>query len=307
MITDWIYNHPTWLLGVVLIGAATTAAALGLIIFHRFVHLEIRRAHNELAGFIVAIISVMYAVLLAFITIATWEAFSQAQSITDNEADYLGSIYRDTEGLSPSMGQGIREDLKSYVSTVVNQEWPMQQQGKTPDQGWAPLHKLHAEIVGMQPTTMREEVLQAELLRTLNQLYSARSSRLSAAEGHIPEVIWWFILVGGALTTGFTYLFGFHDFRMHLVMTTWVAASLSLVVVLIIALDWPFRGEVSVSPDAYIQTEQSWSNLPFAAEPPPASDPKASGTKAAENKAPVTSQSRYIRQPRPPVHMGAAG
>jgi hypothetical protein len=29
---------------------------------------------------------------------------------------------------------------------------------------------------------------------------------------------------------------------MHLVMTAGVAASLSLVVVLIIALDWPFRG-----------------------------------------------------------------
>jgi hypothetical protein len=37
---------------------------------------------------------------------------------------------------------------------------------------------------------------------------------------------------------------------MHLAMSGAVAASLSLVVVLIVALDRPFRGEVSVSPDA---------------------------------------------------------
>jgi len=279
MITDWIYNNPTWLLGVVVVGFATSASCVGLIIFHHFVHVEVRKAHNDLAGFIVAIISVMYAVLLAFITIATWEAFSKAQDIVDNEADYLGSIYRDTEGLPASMGQGIRDDLRKYTDTVINNEWPEQQQARTPEQGWGPLHDLHAAIVAMQPKTMQQQVLQAELLRTLNELYSARSSRLSAAQGHIPQVIWWFILIGGALTTGFTYLFGFDDFRMHMAMTVWVAASLSLVVVLIIALDWPFRGEVSVSPEAYVTAERSWSNVPFA-------NAAASG---AETKAPDVS------------------
>jgi len=45
---------------------------------------------------------------------------------------------------------------------------------------------------------------------------------------------------------------------LHLTMTGAVAASLSLVVVLIIALDWPFRGEVSVPPDAYMEVEHGW-------------------------------------------------
>jgi hypothetical protein len=33
--------------------------------------------------------------------------------------------------------------------------------------------------------------------------------------------------------------------------------------VLIIALDWPFRGEVSVTPDPFIMTQRSWSQMPF--------------------------------------------
>ena len=263
MLTDWIYNNPTWLWGSILILLAAGGAGLGLVIVHQLVHIDVRRAHNELAGFLVAVISVTYAVLLAFIAVATWESFSHAQDIVDGEADYVGSIYRDTQGLPPSMGQGIRDDLQEYVSTVVDQEWPVQREGKTPDQGWAPLRKLHASIVTIEPTTMGEEVIQAELLKVLNELYSARASRLSAVEGHIPSVVWWIIFFGGAITVGFTYLFGFHDFRMHVVMTMAVAASLALVVVLIIALDWPFRGEVSISPDAYIKTQKSWVNLPF--------------------------------------------
>jgi len=274
MIADWIYNNPTWLWGTILVGLAAGGAGIGLVIVHYLVHIDLRRAHNELAGFLVAVISVTYAVLLAFIAVATWESFSHAQDIVDNEADYVGSIYRDTQGLPPAMGQSIRDDLHEYITTVVNEEWPVQRQGKTPDQGWTALRKLHSSIVTIEPTTMGQEVVQAELLKVLNELYSARASRLSAVEGHIPDVVWWIIFFGGSITVGFTYLFGFHDFRMHVVMTMAVAASLALVVVLIIALDWPFRGEVSISPDAYLKTEKSWSDLPFNTQAKSAPQPR---------------------------------
>ena len=41
---------------------------------------DVRRAHNDLAGFSVAIISVVYAVLLVFIAVATWDSFAEAQN-----------------------------------------------------------------------------------------------------------------------------------------------------------------------------------------------------------------------------------
>lgn len=124
--------------------------------------------------------------------------------------------------------------------------------------GWKPLYKLHGQLISFEPKTRREAIIEAEFLRVLNELYKAREARLTAAAGHIPVVIWWIIAIGGALTTAFTYLFGFESFRLHLTMTGAVAASLSLVVVLIVALDWPFRGEVSVAPEAYVDVEHSW-------------------------------------------------
>jgi hypothetical protein len=42
-----------------------------------------------------------------------------------------------------------------------------------------------------------------------------------------------------------------HDFGIHLVAMALVAASMSLVIVLIVALDRPFRGELSASAEAY--------------------------------------------------------
>ncbi len=106
-------------------------------------------------------------------------------------------------------------------------------------------------------------MIQTELLKTWDELYQTRSSRLSAVQGHVPGVVWWIVFFGAVITTGYTYFFGYQNFGMHMAMTGTLAATLALVVVLIVALDWPFRGEISVTPDPFIMTQQSWSEMPF--------------------------------------------
>jgi hypothetical protein len=258
MIVDWIYNNPTWLWGSILVAGFTALACGGLLVFHRLVHVKLRRAHNDLAGFTIAVIGVLYAVLLAFIAIATWESFSKASDIVEAESDYAGGIYLDTQGLPEAKGNEIRDAVRRYVSAVIDEEWPIQRAGRVPDQGWKPLRELDNAIATIQPRNLGEAMIEAELLKSWNELYRARSSRLSAVEGHIPGVIWWIVFLGAAITTGYTYLFGFESFAMHIAMTATMAATLSLVVVLIIALDYPFRGEISVTPDPFIMTQQSW-------------------------------------------------
>jgi hypothetical protein len=263
MIIDWIYNNPTWLWGTILVALFTAASCGGLLVFHRLVHVSVRKAHNDLAGFTIAVIGVLYAVLLAFIAIATWESFSKASDIVENESDFAGGIYLDTQGLPQAKGEKIRDAIARYVSVVIDDEWPIQRAGKVPNQGWKPLRELNTAIATIQPQNLGEAVIQAELLRTWNELYQTRSSRLSAVEGHIPGVVWWIIFLGASITTGYTYFFGYENFGMHIAMTATLAATLALVVVLIVALDWPFRGEISVNPDPFIMTQRSWSEVPF--------------------------------------------
>lgn len=100
----------------------------------------------------------------------------------------------------------------------------------------------------------------------LNQLYSARERRLTAASGHVANVVWWIIFVGGLITVGYTYLFGMQSFRMHLLMTAGVTASMALVVILIVELDYPFRGTVSVSAEPYQHVLREMNALTFKHE-----------------------------------------
>src|ERR1700720_4415855 len=151
MIIDWIYNNPTWLWGTVLVALFTATSCGGVLVFHRLVHVNVRRAHNDLAGFTIAVIGVLYAVLLAFIAIATWESFSRASDIVENESDFAGGISVDTQASTQAKGQPIRDAGSRYVSVVINDEWQLQREGRTPDQGWKPLRELNTAIATIQP------------------------------------------------------------------------------------------------------------------------------------------------------------
>ena len=251
MINNWLYNNPTWLTGGVIVGMFVLGAWIGLFIFQRLVPIEMRQRHNDVAGFLIAIVGVVYAVLLAFMAVAVWESFADADKVTQREANLVENLYRDAVAFPEPLRSQLRDELKQYLHLVIDQEWPAQQAGKTDLEAWRPLEDLHRELTDFDAKSVRDGVVQEEALRTLNQLYSARRDRILAATEGIPGVVWGILLLGGGITVFFSFLFGTQHPAMHYLMTGLLAASGALVIVLIVSLDYPFRGDLSVSSDAF--------------------------------------------------------
>ena len=92
---SWLESLPTLRAGIVVVGGfVVLALAIGYLVA-RFTSREIRTAHNDRAGFILAVIGVIYAVLLAFVAIGVWERFQQAEARSYEEAGALATVYRD--------------------------------------------------------------------------------------------------------------------------------------------------------------------------------------------------------------------
>lgn len=265
---NWIYSNPTWLWGSVFVIGVTGLSCLGLCIVHRFVDPEMRRKHNDIAAATMAIVGVAYAVLLAFIAVAAWQSFSDADKFVDTEASYVGNLYRDTTGLPAEKARPMRGAVRRYIDEVMTKEWPEQQKGLSVESGQQTLLRLHRLITNINPQTLGEAAITGELLHTINLLYSARRSRILAANGAIPETIWWIIGIGSVITVGFMCFFGAPNFRMHLGMTAMVSSSMALVIVLIVSLDRPFRGDLCVSLDAFQNVKDSIAILDRAPEAP---------------------------------------
>jgi hypothetical protein len=252
MLVDWIYSVPTWQMAATVVGLIVAVSLVGLVVVHRFLHLDLRRRHNEFAGFNSALVGVVFAVLLAFIAVAAWESFGKAVDTAEKEASLAGDLFRDSFTMPEPTRAELLGHVHNYVEIVIDKEWPAMAAGEPfGDEGWAPLFKFHQALSGIQTTNPIQVAMVSEVLTRLNSLYDARRERILAAQDHIEPMVWAVVLLGTFITITFTYLFGMESFRLHMLMTGVVAATLALVIVLIVAFDYPFRGEVQVSPDGF--------------------------------------------------------
>ncbi len=105
----------------------------------------------------------------------------------------------------------------------------------------------------LKPSGVADGNRQAILMQTLMRLWDARHQRLLAADTTIPVVVWIVTIVGGVLTVGFASLLGVPSLGMHLAMSAALAISGALVLILIIALSNPFRGDFRVSTQPFDQ------------------------------------------------------
>ena len=237
----------------------TGLSLLGLCIFNRLVDVHMRHKDTETVGLTYAIVAVVYAVLIAFIVVDVFETFAKGDEIATAEANKLSNLMLDSAGLPPTMAEAVRGDIDKYIDLVVKTEWPRQRAGKIDDAsfepGWAVLAQLDARLAVFEPATMGQNVNKAEMLHAMNDLIKARRSRIIAAGEHLPSVVWEILLMAGVVAVFYTYLFGARNFRIHMAITGLISATIALVFVLIITLDYPFRGEVAVGDEAFINVK----------------------------------------------------
>ena len=137
--------------GLLIVAAAILIAVGGLVLVQRLYSTDQRKQHNDVAGFIYAVLGVAYAVLLGLMLIAVWEKWNAAEALTTDEANELAGIFWFAHALPQPEGRHIQELVRSYAQVVVEDEWPLMAQGRSSPKAWATLDELRATILGLNP------------------------------------------------------------------------------------------------------------------------------------------------------------
>jgi high-affinity Fe2+/Pb2+ permease len=78
------------------------------------------------------------------------------------------------------------------------------------------------------------------------------------AAGAVPGVVWLVLFVGAVLTVTFTFFFGTVNVRNQSVMTGALALLIFAVLLVAVAIDRPFAGQVRISPEALLQVREQF-------------------------------------------------
>jgi hypothetical protein len=244
-------NIPAWLLCFIMVVIYVGISIAGLLIIRKFYPHDKCKLHNDVAGFIFATIGVIYAVLLAFIVVITWQDFDKAENITVSEANCIAALYRDSTPFPAGFRAELKSELTNYVNAIIHEEWQMMAKGRRSANAQKMQEELWKLYGGFQPKNETQKIFFTESVKKLNLAAEMRRQRIIYASTGINPLLYFVLIAGSFITIAFTMLFGTENIIPHLIMVSLLAALIAITLFTVIAMDYPFTGDISISPDVF--------------------------------------------------------
>ena len=236
------------------------APLLGLLLVRRFAPTDALAEHTDVAGYVYAVVGVIYAVILAFVVIASWEEYRDAQMAVAAEASALLNIARMTNGWPAADHAAVDSALATYARHVVEVEWPAMDRGDfAPASDPRVVNQLWQALNQADTAAAVESASYEAAIAQLDALGAARDARVVLGQEGLPQamvvvdLIWLgvpllFAFIGALVTVGFTYLFDVRYGWVHALLTASLAGLIALLLFLQYQLAMPFRGTVTIEP-----------------------------------------------------------
>jgi hypothetical protein len=248
----WLQDLSTWSLALLcsLFFVALTWA--GTLFVRPFFRLWLRNqpGANDLVSYTSAGFSLLYGLLLGLLSVATYQNSEKIATHVEQEATRLALVYRGSDDYPEPLRSELQYLLRDYTLFVVNKDWPAHQNGKIPNGGLARLAAIRQNLFAFEPETKTQEFVHQATLTNFDSLVEARVERTSGVNTTIPGVFWYVVLIGALINIVLVWMLQMR-LMPHLLLGGLVSFFLGVMIFLIIAMDEPLRGAVSVPPSAY--------------------------------------------------------
>ncbi len=255
---NWLAVFPDWFTLLLFIAVPAAAVALFHVFLRRFVKPEHLAPHHEVAGFLVAIVGVLYAVVLGFVVVTVWSSFDEVQRTADVEAGAVADTYAFATLLPDPPRGRVQAMLASYALEVRDHEWASLANGH-PDPA-ARLYLIGAlQAIAATPEkptkdlseALRNESIRQAVISNMRDVADNRRLRLIQAKNKLPTPLYLALIIGAVMVLAFVFLFGVENQALQITMTAIVAGCIGLLLGVIVEFNSPFQGAIRVSPEAW--------------------------------------------------------
>jgi hypothetical protein len=252
---ELVFSLPLWALALTLNVWLMGFALVGLRAFRRWALPRLNIGDDDADLYYSAAVMqsamMLYGLVAALTAVSVWSQYSQVSDVVSSEATTLARLWRDVRGYPQAERDALQDELRGYTEQIINEAWPEQRQGRTPQDGVEHMNRLQAQLFAFEPRLESQKILHAETLSAFNSLIQARRLRLDAVGKGLP-VVMWFVLMPGAMGCVFlAFFFRIRDTRYQAILAASLSGFIAMVLFVIVALDQPFRGAMAIGPDSY--------------------------------------------------------
>ncbi|MDH6119162.1 hypothetical protein ABH930_002539 [Kitasatospora sp. GAS204A] len=190
-----------------------------------------------------------FILVAAFLIAGSWSNLNTARGHTWDEARSLNAAYTDADA-------STRPLLRSYVTDVIGPDFTAMTHGGSDAGTWAGLDaaRQHVEAEPDSPQRTTE-------LSDLDDIYTKRQIRLADTSLSLPSPLYPALIGTGMLVLLFAPIAGLTFQRREAIALGLVGAVVGFGVYLVLHMTHPYTGPMHVTPAAYQQSLQRFSQL----------------------------------------------
>ncbi len=249
----WLYDIPTWALFAYIVGTICTIAVGGCLFLRKrmYIWLTLDDETNEIVSHFLSFTGVFYGLILGLVAVGSWDTYNSADNIVQTEAAHIAALYSDVSQLPEPHKSQLQGAVRNYTASVIDDEWHDQQQGILPLAGDKAITILAAQLHSVPITNPNLENIITQASEQLDSLVVARRARILSATSAIPGSLWYVLIIGTMIILVMTWLLRIGNKRLDIIINLLTATMMGTVLSFIVAMDNPYRGELSVSAQPY--------------------------------------------------------
>jgi hypothetical protein len=235
-------------MSIAVAGAIVVAVAAASSAFLLVVRSRARRdrllSDTTRGAAIFGVVGTAFAVVLAFVTLISFQTFNDAKEAGNSEAVAVVDLARTAQFYPSDQRRRLRGNLVCYARAVAFDEWPLLNDGRRSGlvEHW--VAALRDTYAALSTQTAKEKVAFGHLLDVTRARGEARRERLGAATPFVPTPVWVVLLLGGLVTIMFVALFAdrSESAGIQAALIAGVAVMVVAGLLLVRFLDHPYEG-----------------------------------------------------------------
>lgn len=197
----------------------------------------------------------LFAVVLAFVTLASFQTYQGARTGSATEADAVLAMARTANLLPPAQRDQLRSDFVCYGRAVVDREWPAMKNGHPSPvvDHWIGVYREDFATVEVQ--SLREQAGFQDLLTQAANRTVGRQQRLSVATPSVPTALWLALILGGSVAVALQLSLAGSRNRVHALLVAGLTSLIVAGLLVVFFLDHPYQsGAGGIQPSAMRRT-----------------------------------------------------
>ena len=252
--SDWLHGLPVLWMAILVFGFTYLVTAGIYAVIAVFAVGERARSFKAVAPGLLSPLGVIFGLFMAFTAAQVWSDNEKARAEIDREASALRSAAVLATSFPREFQVQLRELIRRYISDVAAQEWPLMAQG-TANLRAIPgvLAEALQATLALNPSSEGQKIAQRRIEIALETALDARRQRIITSESQT-NLLKWACAFIQAVCVLVIIAMVHSDNRLASIITMGVfATGVAASILLILAYDRPFIGEISIKPDPLLQ------------------------------------------------------